>query len=282
MKTSSDLYYFNNPYEGYSKGHYFELGNTNDNGKAFHATLFHLPIEVHAAAIHVFKFYQYLIESTYQVPQESRIRQSAMESMDIALFSLNRVEYHLGNYSPLILGSKLLNPIPFAIVGKRDDENLYRNTFADLWDIIEQYNDRFNDKSIFRPTLLYHTKAGKDCLLGIADPPRTGNRYNPNKVVTAAVLFLYDLLRHVGPDCNIFYDLYTNDYRVTKEKIDLNTWRDASQFAFLPDIKQEISHTPPAAFYWEVSIVEVEEELAETCKKDEPINIEDYACLCIC
>lgn len=152
-------------------------------------------------------------------PYRHKKRKNYVEFLETALMILARVDTFISKKIPVVAGSGDLSPLPWATFGFIHADVHPQFEFDTFGSITKHYNYLIHENSPFVSKLFAHRRE-PFLARNMAD------MYNcsSHMIVSLAICLLYDILIHCGPDCEEFYDLFTNDNRIRPSEIQIPEW----------------------------------------------------------
>lgn len=152
------------------------------------------------------------------IPQQYKLRKNEVEYFETAVIIFARLLTMCENDIPFLAGSGFLSPKPWASFGEVP-EKVSKLEFRDFYDIANYYRPLIANSNA-TPEYV-HFRIVPNLLMELGDK----YRMSPHHLGAIAICLLYDILLNCGPDCEDFYDLFTNDNRDNSaEFIDINDW----------------------------------------------------------
>jgi hypothetical protein len=129
------------------------------------------------------------------------------------------------------MGSRHINPITWAVSGSGvSPTRMVRFQWYTVYSLIDYYTCKYEQSCHCIPVSLYQQKNGRENIkVLVDDSPK--HHVNNNVVMAAAISFMYDVIKNVGPDTTEFFDIFTNDLRVDPNKVDIALWLHAREKA---------------------------------------------------
>lgn len=217
-------WYIAHPYEAYLSGYNAYLGDIGHvSGEKFQAHNYYLPTDAAKLIPRLHDYFQCLITST-NIHQERMRRKSYLSAFDTAVGVLQRIDLINSSGATIMIGSRHICPMAWCVIGPEPPCQFYQYNFSDVYALIEHYTRPYNEPCHCQAISVYHQCGGRENLRKVSDKAPDSAKLSPNKVMTAAIRFLADLLKYGGPDCTEFFDLYTNDMTIPPTEVDVDLW----------------------------------------------------------
>jgi hypothetical protein len=199
-----------------------KLGTERHGDQCYEVYGYLLPTKLDATVTFLKKYFK-VLDKFSCVPYDYKRRKVYKEFAETAIMILARVEQFLSIKRPLIAGSRYINPAAWAIFGEAED--LFpKHSFKDFESICNFYEKRIfkNPNSDNTKKEMFHFRHEPNLCNQLAA------KYDetPHYIMTVALAFLRDIILNCGPDCQEFYDIFTNDYREDAEAIDIDQWQE--------------------------------------------------------
>ncbi len=152
------------------------------------------------------------------IPKRFRRRKNRSEYAETAVMIFARIDQFISLDIPFTVGSGYLSQNQWATFGEVENPNS-EHTFRRMADI--GYHYKKNIVGTGRIAHYFHFRTYPLLAQALAYKHDT----SAHNIMSVAILLLHDLIVNAGPDCEEFYDLFTNDTRVKPEHIDVNDWR---------------------------------------------------------
>ncbi len=226
--SRTEKYYHNHPAEAFEEG-FIGKGKVRRHGEHYyHRSHFFLPAAT-SIIIRLLRRYFNVLDSEQDVPPDHRYRQTKWEFAETAIGIFDDIRRQITMGEHLEGGSDYFCPIPWVVVGPgngRYGRNNFPNGLREIFDYYAPFMEQggFNCVSIDRPECILK---GRDKLQILCDI----YRHSANFILTCAILFLFDLIIHGGPDCLDFQSAFTNDNRISIPE-DTEAWVIARQAIF--------------------------------------------------
>lgn len=192
------------------------------NGTDYEAHRYCIPQRLFKRIKFIKRYFQ--VMDKLEIPTIHRRRKNWIEYAETAVMMLGRLDTFCSTGTPIIVGSKYLSAVPWAIFGNEDGitnilgaaaKHHFKNVIGvgDFYSHFLDTNNAEYQNFYFRlvPNLT-HQVAEK-------------YKLTPHYVMVIALALLSDLLMHCGPDTKELYDLYTNDFRDDNELVDPYKWQ---------------------------------------------------------
>lgn len=185
---------------------------------------YYVPQNVIHKARKVKEYFQLLDD---RVPFKFRRRKSHIEFVDTALVCLERIARVSELRSSLVAGSSHIRPIPWAIFGK-SERDYCQYKFETLDHLIRFYKKSYGKTYYYID--IHHRSSGRS--LKVLQGMSKMYGYGVTAIISVAIYLIHDLIRNIGPDCEDFFDLCSNDVRDTPETIDKRKWENSRRSIF--------------------------------------------------
>lgn len=152
-----------------------------------------------------------------RIPYQYKRRKNPIEHAETAVMILGRIDQLCTLDVPIVAGSGYISSKPWATFGEVPNAKSQLQ-FRDVEDISDYYHNLIVKGASSASYLHFRVCPNL--------PMELSNKHNKtvHYVVSMALLLLCDILENVGPDCEEFYDLFTNDTRVGREHVDIFDW----------------------------------------------------------
>lgn len=183
--------------------------------KVFPGIVVPLAREAAAASRMVRKYFRIMTQDRPVVAESGRF-EGWWDFAEVAVRLMARLENSVEYGMEVVIGSNYLSDYPWAVFG--NTRVGARNKFAQFSQIIDHYDKHLSDTNRVEYTIPFNSD-GEDVY-------KMANRHDlsPATMFAACLLLTRDMIYHGGPDCDLFFDLYTNDIRDTPDTIDLDEW----------------------------------------------------------
>jgi hypothetical protein len=212
MQAQSQLleHYRLNPNKAWRDGYTTRLYSHWIDADIYDVYQYYMPCHAAKRIRFVKEYFQKIIEPS--TPWQFKRRKCWQEFVETSVAILARTDNLMRRNITIIAGSESVNPsIPWALFGECS-EIFARFTFKKISDILDHYETYLSGNCY---PVEFHFKNMAHL------PEKLGN---PNQVVAAALVLVYDIIQECGPDCNEFFDLFTNDFRKNPSNIDMDDW----------------------------------------------------------
>jgi hypothetical protein len=229
--------------------------------------------------VHFLRDYFRFIDTLSKAPQDMCYRQTEHEFAECAIHAFHHIRNRISVSEPIVVGSSMLCPIPWAIFGTTLGvaNKMVKHHFVSPQRIFDHYDAcmwtrGYNIVRIARPL---NMKPSEDPLVVLADIYGKSVNY----ILGTCLLLTADIIKNSGPDCNEFRWLFTNSKHqhdddfsawlaarntfLDRQKFDFGElWVKAGarhsntsqRFCYLP---QRYPSKPETAGYWDVEIADV-------------------------
>ncbi len=263
-------------------GYTAHMGGAHVFGQQYEAYNYYVPDSVVHTIPRINDYFSSLIRES-KVEEKDRRYWNIYDWYDLAISLLNRIEYRLQMKLSFLIGDQAISAVPWAVVGEVTSRRIYRHHFPTIESLIDSYLSVTKSPCRTLPVSIYH-RNGKRWMKDL----RCRGQYNDNQLMSAAILFLADVIRNAGPQTDVFYDVFTNDRRATSEKMSHVHWNVARNASLLRSEglhkKNDVTVTyvqPPyrkeEPRHWKVKITEKAVALYETGTLTKFENILDPA-----
>ncbi len=232
--SRTEKYYHKHPDEAFAEG-FVGQGKMRRHGDHYYRrSHFFLPAKASGIIKFLKKYFSALDGEQNNVPNKYRYRQAKWEFAETAISIFDDIRRHISLGQQLVGGSDYFCGVPWVIVGPTMDRLCRHNFSGGVRDIFDHYapfmqQGGFNCVSIDRPK---HISEGTDKLRFLHNIYHTSTNF----ILTCAILFLFDLVIHGGPDCVDFRSAFTNDSRIGIGE-DIAAWTIARQAVLGSDDK---------------------------------------------
>ena len=221
-----NIYYENHPRAAFAQDfvqqfdHVTELSNVKYSGYGVF-----IPTRIIPMVKRVRRYFEEL--DKYPEEASRRRRKNPLEYIETAVNMLYRA-HNLCAHQAIPIGSQHLSPLAWAVIGPNIEGMFARNYFDNIESLYAHYDNWMNGSC--KKQLAYFTN-------GFERVTELSRFYtwSRNRVIAVALVFLHDLIQHGGPDCDHFYDLYTNDQRCCSVSGCLPDWQRARAKVFVGD-----------------------------------------------
>lgn len=219
----SPFHYLAHPHEAYRQGYSPLLGEATAGGKVFRAYGYYLPLPIVNRLPPLLQYFQILMDGS-SAPRSGRRLLTTHEVPDLALSVLKRVERQVDYGGGVFVGSKEISPIAHLYVGTLHEQKCAIDKYGSVEDYLLQATAAFQEPCDCRPVTLLH-EAANPVLGGFPGK-------SPNRLMAGAITLLSEIVQHAGPDCEEFFDLFTNDSGVSPDTVDPHLWKRARHQSF--------------------------------------------------
>jgi len=195
---------------GFQEGEYVLRGVKRRGRYHYHRYHYIIPAKLSTITSKL-KEYFAILDSIEEVPNFHRYRRTHFEYIETAISAFCSLRNRIGSDGPFVVGSSTVSPIGWGSFGTKARTKIAKNYFHNIEDVFSYYRSMMHDKgyNIFAIDRNYQMPKTSDplhVLAAIYDK-------SVNFVLSACILFLFDLVRFGGPDTELFDEVYFNDKR---------------------------------------------------------------------
>jgi len=213
-------YYQKNTREAFEGGFTTRIHYECLDSEVYEVHKYYLPVKISPRVKWVRRYFKKLDDQPIDVSHKRR--KHWLEYAETALMMLGRI-YHLCSKGHRITaGSQYVSPVAWAIFGEGNPGTMARHQFSSVLEIANHYRSLLQGNCY--PIDIYfkkgHSQLGRQLASKFKKPPLISSNF----WMAVALLLIHDIIHECGPDCNEFFELFTNDYRDNSGSFDVISW----------------------------------------------------------